>query len=307
MIPHLQGREAALADFGWTGRDAEWLALVCLHSGVFLRAQYLAFIGAPDPERAGRFVRRCGTFAVEAPWHGSGLRLCRIAARPLYRALGAEDLRHRRTASPAVLLRRLLSLDYVLEHPDAPWLPTEEEKVGALTAAGLSTDLLPSRLYQGAVDSQRRYFVHKLPLALDATAVTFVFVQTDDTTESAVSTWGQQHAALWAALTRAGRRIDVVVVGRDPVRLTAAARALGSWTRPPADDADEADARERAAELAAVRAAIAGSDTAALAAYGGLNGAVARCALLETAAEHARAPRPTVTTVRTWRSSRVPR
>ncbi len=39
MIPHLGGRAAALAEFGWTGRDAEWLALVCLHSGAFLRRQ----------------------------------------------------------------------------------------------------------------------------------------------------------------------------------------------------------------------------------------------------------------------------
>ena len=34
-------------------------------------------------------------------------------------------------------LRRLLSLDYVLDHLDAPWLPTDREKVAALTAAGV--------------------------------------------------------------------------------------------------------------------------------------------------------------------------
>ena len=32
MIPHLNGRAQSLAPLGWTGRDAEWLALVCLHS-----------------------------------------------------------------------------------------------------------------------------------------------------------------------------------------------------------------------------------------------------------------------------------
>ena len=55
-------------------------------------------------------------------------RVCRIFSRRLYRALGVEDIRHRRTASPTVLMRRLLSLDYVLEHPDLPWLPTEPRK-----------------------------------------------------------------------------------------------------------------------------------------------------------------------------------
>ena len=37
-------RAAALAVFGWTGRDAAWLALVCLHSGVFPREQGPLFV-----------------------------------------------------------------------------------------------------------------------------------------------------------------------------------------------------------------------------------------------------------------------
>ena len=38
MIEHLRGREKALEQFGWRGREAEWIALVCLHSGIFTRA-----------------------------------------------------------------------------------------------------------------------------------------------------------------------------------------------------------------------------------------------------------------------------
>ena len=37
MIEHLRGREQALESLGWTGREAEWIALVCLHK-----------IGLPD-------------------------------------------------------------------------------------------------------------------------------------------------------------------------------------------------------------------------------------------------------------------
>ena len=40
MIEHLRGRDRKLEPLGWTGRDAEWIALVCLHSGVFTRAQF---------------------------------------------------------------------------------------------------------------------------------------------------------------------------------------------------------------------------------------------------------------------------
>ena len=44
MIAH-RDRAAALMAHGWTRREAERLALICLHSGVCFRSQYLAFIG----------------------------------------------------------------------------------------------------------------------------------------------------------------------------------------------------------------------------------------------------------------------
>ena len=306
MITHLRDRADALVRSGWTRREAEWLALVCLHSGVFLRSQYLAFIGGTNPALANRFVRRCRKHAVEQPWNGSRLRICRIAARRIYRALGAEHVRHRRAAAPEVVLRRLLSLDYVLEHPHAAWLPTEDEKVNALTTAGVSKQVLPHRLYQGAVGVQYRYFPHKLPVALDGERATFLFVQTDeDETVSAVRTWGSQHAALWTALLAAGRAVEVVVVGRDPVRLAAAERVLDQWAATPPDSVRMSQ-QEAAAELAAIKKAIATSDRAALDAYGGLNPAVRRACGLDAACAGGRKSRAAVTTGRTWRSTRVP-
>ncbi len=306
MIAHLRGREDALVRSGWTRREAEWLALVCLHSGVFLRSQYLAFIGRTNPALANRFVRRCRKHAVEQPWNGSRLRICRIAARRIYRALGAEHVRHRRPAAPEVVLRRLLSLDYVLEHRHAAWLPTEDEKVNALTAAGISKQVLPHRLYQGAVGAQQRYFPHKLPVALDGGRATFLFVQTDeDETVSAVRTWGSQHSALWTALLAAGRAVEVVVVGRDPVRLAAAGRVLDKWAAtPPESVMMSYDAA--AAELAAIKKAIATSDWTALDAYGGLNPAIQRACGLDAACAGGRRSRAAITAGRTWRSTRVP-
>ena len=34
-VPTLEDRAGQLAALGWTGREAEWLALVALHTGVF--------------------------------------------------------------------------------------------------------------------------------------------------------------------------------------------------------------------------------------------------------------------------------
>ncbi len=305
MIAHLRGRSDALVRSGWTRREAEWLALVCLHSGVFLRSQYLAFIGRTNPALANRFVRRCRKHAVEQPWNRSRLRICRIAARRIYRAIGAEHLRHHRPASPEVVLRRLLSLDYMLEHRHAAWLPTEDEKLNALTAAGIAKDVLPRRLYQGAVGAQCRYFPHKLPVALDDVRATFLFVEAEDETESAVRTWGGQHSALWAALLAAGRAVEVVVVGRDPVRLAAAERVLDKWAATPPESVAMAH-DEAAAELAAIKKAVATSDWAALEAYGGLNPALQRAHVLAAACAGSRKSRAAITTGRTWRSTRVP-
>ena len=305
MIAHLRDRADALVRSGWTRREAEWLALVCLHSGVFLRSQYLAFIGRTNPALANRFVRRCRKHAVEQPWNGSRLRICRIAARRIYRAIGAEHVRHRRPAAPEVVLRRLLSLDYVLEHPHAAWLPTEDEKVNALTAAGIARELLPRRLYQGAVGAQYRYFPHKLPVALDGGRAMFLFVQTEDQTASEVRTWGSQHAALWAALLAAGRAVEVVVVGRDPVRLDAAGRVLERWATTPPESVTMAR-KEAAAELAAIRKAMVTSDWTALEAWGGINGALQRTCVLDAACAGSGRSRAAITSGRTWRSKRVP-
>ena len=59
MIAHLRGRDRKLEPLGWTGQHAEWIALVCLHSGVFTRAQFCHYFngatddGKPFRERIG--------------------------------------------------------------------------------------------------------------------------------------------------------------------------------------------------------------------------------------------------------------
>ena len=305
MIGHLDDRAAALMARGWTRREAEWLALVCRHSGVFLRSQYLAFIGRTNPALAHRFIHRCRKYVVEQPWNGSRLRVCRIASRRIYQVLGIEHIRHHRPAAPEAVLRRLLALDFLLERPHTSWLPTEAEKVKALTGAGIAGDVLPRRLYQGAVGMQYRYFPHKLPVALDGWRATFVYAQAEDETPSAVRTWGSQHAALWAGLAAAGRAVEVIVVGRDPERLAAAERVLDKWASTPPESVTMAH-EDAAAEMAAIKNAIATGDLAALEEYGGLNPALQRTRILDAACAGSRRSTAAITTGRTWRSTRVP-
>ena len=168
MIEHLRGREKALEPLGWSGREAEWIALVCLHSGVFIRSQFCRYFAA-HRQIAARLVQglkeQKALVESEHVISNGGGRTCRISGKAIYRALGVENIRHRRKASTLLVMRRLLSLDYVLEHPGLNWLPTEDEKVDFFTGMGLPSRLIPRRIYYGAVGAQKRYFALKLPVA----------------------------------------------------------------------------------------------------------------------------------------------
>ncbi len=120
MIPEQPHREHQLKPFGWTGREAEWIALVCRHSDLFTHSQFCTYLHA-RPNRARQFVRclRNRRQAVEVNLDGlpAAARPCRISGKAIYQALGIENVGHRCTASAPVLMRRLLSLDL---HPGAP-------------------------------------------------------------------------------------------------------------------------------------------------------------------------------------------
>ena len=306
MIAHLKGREQALETFGWTGRHAEWIALASLHSGVFTRAQVSDWLGV-HPRTARRFVRAMMDRRLAARDAAGGLNVCRICARGVYRALGAEDIRHRRTASTEVLLRRLLSLDYVIEHADLPWLPTEDEKVGAFEALGIERGILPARVYRGAAGNTRRHFPVKLPVALDARRAVFVYADPSHGTSTALRSWGRAHHALWEALGRRGRSVEAVAVVRTVKEFERCRTILGNWTRAsdapgPSEARESGEAARR--EIARIEQAIRDADDTVVAEHGGLQGCLVRIVELK---DRLRSVRPTARIDRfeVWRSKRL--
>ena len=112
MIVHLRGREDALEPFGWNPEDTAWVAMVCLHSGVFTRGQYSAFFRT-HRVRAHRFVQSLVDLklAVEEPIPvirpQNRARACRITDKGIYRALEIPTVRHRRCPDPPGYIRRL--------------------------------------------------------------------------------------------------------------------------------------------------------------------------------------------------------
>ena len=278
MIEHLRGREKALEQFGWRGREAEWIALVCLHSGIFTRAQFCFYFNARR-DRAHRFVQalvdRGFTIEDSLPGLEKGARVCRITSRRIYRALGAEDIRHRKDASTEILWRRLLSLDYVLEHPGLRWLPTEQEKVGCFEALGLDLRLLPHREYRSKKGAtQKRYFALKLPVAVDSEMATFGYVDPGNETATGLRSWGDAHRRLWAALRGKGLRVQVIAIGKDHRAAASAGTVLRGWANGAAKG-NRADS-SAAQEIERIRKAISTGDQDSLRKYGGLNPSLQR-------------------------------
>ena len=305
MIHHLQGREKALEPFGLTGRRAEWIALASLHGGVFTRAQLSAWLGI-SRFAALRFVQALGDRRLATEETVGDLKVCRICTRGIYRALGAESVRHRRITSPEVLLRRLLSLDYVIEHTGLPWLPTEPEKIAAFEALGIGRSLLPVRVYRGATGGARRYFPRGMPVALDSGRAVFVHADPGYDTATALHSWRDRHRRLWEALRELEWSVEVVGVACAPRQLGRAEKVLGNWTSP-ARSLDRAKVsatgRQMRREIEDIERGIRSRDESVIARYGRIKHCLTRLAelraALPTAPSEAMIDRFTV-----WRSSR---
>ena len=277
MIEHLKGREDALAALGWTGREAEWIALVCLHSGVFTRPQFCHYFEA-HRSAAQRIVQTLVTRkeAVESEWpliNGGG-KTCRISSKGIYRALGVENIRHRRKAGAPVVMRRLLSLDFVLEHPGLSWLPTEGEKVEFIEGLGVHSNLIPRRIYYGAVRAQKRYFALKLPVAGGNKIVTFAYVDPGRDSTVELNSWGAAHGPLWDAIRAKERQVEVIAIGVELDAVLRADRMLQLWAA--AEPGKVIEGLTVKQEISAIREALHSDDEEFMSQYGGINQAAER-------------------------------
>ena len=321
MIPHVEDRAAALAALGWTGRAADWIALVCLHSGVFTRSQWCYVFEDPYRVAATRFVRTLldRGVAVEdarAIFPGGG-RAVHITHKPIYRALGIEDSKHRRGAQDTttqVLMRRLLSLDYIIERPTLGWLPTEEEKVRRFDALGINRAMLPYRVSGTAGKGQTRFFALKFPVAVDEKAATFAYVDPGLTTDSELRAWGKTHAPLWAALRARTFAVQIVAIGIGEPAADRAEKVLRPWTRAGDRQAEATPAGKTQAdpavqhELAELERAIVQVDRKTLHALGGVGAASRRVLTLRqlpTGPTLNVNPRGSINRYTTWSTSRL--
>jgi hypothetical protein len=130
-------RVQAVADYGFTERQAQFLVLVMRHAGLCLKRQYATSAGiANGGDKCNTFfeklVRR--GFAVASNCIHNRARLYHVHHKALYHAIGEPDSRFRRAVPARSAAQRLMRLDAVLMSADLEWLTTQAEKLAWLQA-----------------------------------------------------------------------------------------------------------------------------------------------------------------------------
>jgi len=172
-------RVAALSDLDLTKRQAGFLATVMLHSGVCMGRQYCAYAGIEYGRKMVDFfgLLLARGYVTARPCGNQNARLYHVHHRPLYRAIGQEDNRHRKPMALSRAVERLMLLDAVLADRDCNWLATEQEKVAHFTLRlPVARQDLPQTTYRGTDSETTRYFPDKLPVAVDQDGRTHVFM-----------------------------------------------------------------------------------------------------------------------------------
>lgn len=126
-----ESRVHALAGFGFTQRQREFLVTVMVHSGCFLERQYCAFTRTVRGQNSREFMARLvarGFVRVIEPGSVRRGRLYHVHHKPLYEAIGQADNRNRRLRIIGRMVERVMILDAILTDRRCWWLSPADDK-----------------------------------------------------------------------------------------------------------------------------------------------------------------------------------
>jgi hypothetical protein len=175
-----------------------------LHAGVCVGRQYCAYGRIAYGQKMHDFFRLLLTrgYATARTCGNQQARIYHVHHKPLYRAIGEADNRHRRPTTLPRAVERLMLLDAVLADRHLIWLATEQEKVRHFTLnLRIARDDLPQLTFRGEDTETVRFFPDKLPIALagDCRTHVFVYLMTRDVPVDFRS-YLERHAELFRAL-----------------------------------------------------------------------------------------------------------
>jgi hypothetical protein len=164
-------RATAIAELGFTPRQARFLVIVLRHSGVCLLRQYAAFAGIVHGQKTRAFFAKLinRRYATAYPCRHNRGRLYHLHHFPLYRAIEEPNSAYRRALPAGRVAERLMMLDTVLGSPALDWLTTAAEKVAYFTQPprAVPVDVLP-RVGPSGASSFDNAFPDRLPIGIEA-------------------------------------------------------------------------------------------------------------------------------------------
>jgi len=175
-------RARVLVPFGLTERQARFLAIVMLHSGVFVRRQYAAFAGITQGQKVHDFIEKLllRRFVTPIELGSTGrTRIFHVHHKALYAAIGEPDNRNRRRVTIDRAVGRLMVLDGVLADRSLTWLGSERQKrpyFKERLGDRLRDNEYPRLVFGKKPNITARYFPDKLPIGYERDQYRHVFI-----------------------------------------------------------------------------------------------------------------------------------
>jgi hypothetical protein len=168
----VEERVSAIAEFGFTQRQARFLAMVMRHGGVCLLRQYSAFAGIIHGQKTRAFFRKLVSrrYASAYQCRHNRARLYHVHHYPLYREIGEPNSPYRRPVPAGRIVERLMLLDAVLAQQELNWLVTAAAKVAHFTTSPcpVPVEKLPRGTMRVGSPSLGDPFPDKLPIGIDS-------------------------------------------------------------------------------------------------------------------------------------------
>ncbi len=160
----------AICDLGYKDSEAQFLYLAATHSGFFTSGQFLRFVGENKAFAVHRFTAKAVRYRhVRALEYGGNTFIFQLCSRLVYSAIDRASFHPRSRPSNELILTRLLTLDFVLAHPQHAFLECESQKVTHFHRdRGIPLAILPGRVFKGrsGASATPSYFVDRLPIFL---------------------------------------------------------------------------------------------------------------------------------------------
>jgi hypothetical protein len=157
-----------LQKLGYEEGEARFLSIVALHSGYFLRRQFLRFTGGTKGWKDIALLER-----LKANGHARALvfrherMVYHLSSKSIYEALGDPNNRNRREHQPATIKNKIMALDFILDHPVAEFLATEREKIDYFVETRkITREDLPTKFYASPYGgaTTAKHFVERYPM-----------------------------------------------------------------------------------------------------------------------------------------------